>query len=363
LEKIKFKIDEKSLFYGVYNDYKKGQTATVSTPLNQSNNPEKWRKDILNLTEANCRQDTLPAMLINQCQRSSHSGNEITDVFVFDKLLLNGDPLNTDYQYVMYIKKETDEYITKLNGQKAKNTHLGRLKLHYPQNFIFKSDGYNIDNKKVLDDILKQDGEFAFIVRGFEYNQTDKTLNIITSLIGPQNIRLSTVFIRKKGIGEKLIIDPTKVSKSDILISNDIVDAVDEELEFDLPDNKDIEIRNTSKVINGVLGEEKVFELLSNQLKEENELYHTSKDYKYSPYDIEYIENGHKQYIEVKATSGVKKIFNMSKGELKFMQEYKKYYTLYLITKVKEEFPEIYKYTCDDIMKMNKEYLSTRFYA
>lgn len=52
MEKIKFKIDEKSLFYGVYNDYKKGQTATVSTPLNQSSNPDKWRKDILELTES-----------------------------------------------------------------------------------------------------------------------------------------------------------------------------------------------------------------------------------------------------------------------------------------------------------------------
>ena len=34
--KVRFKIDEKSLFYGVYNDYNRGQTATVSTPLNQS---------------------------------------------------------------------------------------------------------------------------------------------------------------------------------------------------------------------------------------------------------------------------------------------------------------------------------------
>lgn len=363
MNKIKFKIDEKSLFYGVYNDYKKGQTATVSTPLNQSSNPDKWRNDILKLKESNCRQSNLPAMLINQCQRNSHSGNEITDVFVFDKMLLNGDKLNTDSQFVMYIKKETDEYITKLNGKKAKNTHLGRLKLHYPQNFIFKSDGYNIDNKKVLDDILKQNGGFAFIVRGFEYSQTERTLNIITSLIGPQNIRLSTVFIRKKGIGEKLIIDPSKVSKADVILSNEIVDAVDDELEYNLPNNKDIELRNESKFLNGVLGEEKVFKILSEQLTEENELYHTSKDYKYSPYDIEYMEKGHKHYIEVKATSGSKKIFNMSKGEIKFMQEYKNYYTLYLVTKVREEFPEIYKYTCDDIMKMNKEYLSTRFYS
>ena len=47
---IKFKIDEKSLFYGMYNDYERGQTATVSTPFNQSTNPNKWRKDILKLS-------------------------------------------------------------------------------------------------------------------------------------------------------------------------------------------------------------------------------------------------------------------------------------------------------------------------
>lgn len=52
--KIRFKIDEKSLFIGTYNDYIKGQTATVSTPLNQSKDESKWRKDILELKNYNC---------------------------------------------------------------------------------------------------------------------------------------------------------------------------------------------------------------------------------------------------------------------------------------------------------------------
>ena len=47
--KFRFKIDEKSLFYGLYNDYVRGQTATVSTPINQSKDPDKWHKDIMKL--------------------------------------------------------------------------------------------------------------------------------------------------------------------------------------------------------------------------------------------------------------------------------------------------------------------------
>ena len=44
--KYSFNIDEKSLFRGVKNDYSKGQSPTVHTPLNQSNDQRKWRNDI-----------------------------------------------------------------------------------------------------------------------------------------------------------------------------------------------------------------------------------------------------------------------------------------------------------------------------
>lgn len=355
--KIRFKIDEKSLFLGTYNDYKKGQTATVSTPLNQSRDESKWRNDILALSKYNCNIINPPEMLIHQCQSASHSGNNIDNIFVFDNILLDGKKLETESQFAMYFKRETDEFITKLDGTKGINTHLGRIKLHYPITFNFKSDGYKIDNYDVLNSIMKQNGGFAFVVRGFEYYEDTKTLNFITSLIGPAGIPLSTVFRRQKGVGQKLMIDPNKV------VDNDYVVVVEQNPELAGATNVSYELINKSRAENGKLGEKFIYELLLERLTEDSELYHTSLDFPQSPYDMEYIENGEKKYIEVKSTSGNKPIFNMSSGELKFMEKYKDSYTLYMVTDVKADFPKYKQYTYYDIMKMKKEYPSVRFYA
>lgn len=354
--KLRFKIDEKSLFYGTYNDYNRGQTATVSTPLNQSKNQEKWRNDIFELKKYNCRIASPTDIMIYNCQRSSHSGNNIDDIFVFKNLLLDGVKLNTDFQFIMYMKRETDEYITKLDGTKTKNTHLGRVKLHYPITYSYKSDGYNIDNNEVLAAIKKQNGGFAFVVRGFEYFEQEKTLNFITSLIGPEGIPLSTVFRRAKGVGKKLMINPDKVVDADYVVVMEQTPDLNEI-------NVSYEAINKSRAENGKLGEEFVYNLLLEKLSTENELYHTSLDFPQSPYDIEYIEDGKKKYVEVKATSGIKSIFNMSSGELKFMEKYKDSYILYMVTEVKESFPKYKVYTYDDIIKMKKEFPSVRFYA
>lgn len=354
--KLRFKIDEKSLFYGTYNDYNRGQTATVSTPLNQSKNQEKWRNDIFELKKYNCRIASPTNIMIYNCQRSSHSGNNIDDIFVFKNLLLDGVKLNTDFQFIMYMKRETDEYITKLDGTKTKNTHLGRVKLHYPITYSYKSDGYNIDNNEVLAAIKKQNGGFAFVVRGFEYFEQEKTLNFITSLIGPEGIPLSTVFRRAKGVGKKLMINPDKVVDADYVVVMEQTPDLNET-------NVSYEAINKSRAENGKLGEEFVYNLLLEKLSTENELYHTSLDFPQSPYDIEYIEDGKKKYVEVKATSGIKSIFNMSSGELKFMEKYKDSYILYMVTEVKESFPKYKVYTYDDIIKMKKEFPSVRFYA
>lgn len=354
--KIRFKIDEKSLFIGPYNDYQKGQTATVSTPLNQSKDQSKWRNDILELSNYNCNVDNPPAMLIHRCQSASHSGNNIDNIFVFKNILIDGRKLDVDAEFAMYFKRETDEFITKLNGIKTKNTHLGRIKLHYPITFSYKGDGYNIDNQAVLNEIMKQNGGFAYVVRGFEYFEDTKTLNFITSLIGPEGIPLSTVFRRQKGVGQKLMIDPNKV------VDNDYVVVVEQTPEMKGA-NVSYELINRSRAENGKLGEEFIYNLLLEKLGVESELYHTSLDFPQSPYDMEYIENGEKKYIEVKSTSGNKPIFNMSSGELKFMEKYKDSYKLYMVMNVKNEFPDVKEYTYYDIMKMRKEYPSVRFYA
>lgn len=354
--KLKFKIDEKSLFYGVKNDYEKGHTATVSTPLNQSKDPKKWRMDILKLKECNCRVNNIPEMLEFKCKQSFHSGNSIDDIFVFSNIFLDGEKLNTKSQFVMYMKRETDKIIRKLNGTKGKNTHYGRIKFHYPINFIYKSDGYHIDNNEVLNSILKQNGGFAFMVKGFEYSNDTKILNFITSAIGQEGIPLSTVFRIAKGTGKKLRIDPNKVLENNKL--QEIVD--DNTLSYE---KVPYQIINDEKNENGKLGEKIIFDRLSNELSKENELYHTSEDYNFSPYDMEYIENDKKIYVEVKATKGTKKIFNMSSGEFKFMENHKETYKLYLVTQVKDAFPIVYLYYYKDIIKMKKEYPRIVFYA
>lgn len=42
---FRFGIDEKSLFIGAKNVFRRGQSAIVHTPLNQSRDKEKWRKE------------------------------------------------------------------------------------------------------------------------------------------------------------------------------------------------------------------------------------------------------------------------------------------------------------------------------
>ena len=353
---LRFKIDEKSLYYGTYNDYDRGQTATVSTPLNQSANKKKWRWDILKLKKYACKIDNPPEMLIYQCQKSSKSGNSIDDIFVFDNIYIDGRKMDTDKQFAMYIKRETDEIITKSDGTMGKNTHLGRQKLHYPITLSFKRDDYNIDNSEILNNILKQNGGFAFVVRGFEVAEESNTINFITSLIGPEGIPLSTVFRRKKGVGKKLMIDPRKV------VDNDYVVIVEQNPETKINDIS-YELINRVKAENGKLGELFIFKLLKENCNNIRDLYHTSLEYPQSPYDIEYMLNGKKYYVEVKSTSGIKKIFNMSSGEIKFMEKYKDNYSLYMVTEVKEAFPKYYKYLYSDIIKMKKDYPTTRFYA
>ena len=192
---------------------------------------------------------------------------------------------------------------------------------------------------------MKQNGGYAFVVRGFEYYEDTKTLNFITFLIGPTGIPLSTVFRRQKGVGQKLMIDPNKV------VDNDYVVVVEQNPELAGATNVSHELINKSR------GEKFVYELLLEKLTDDSELYHTSLDFPQSPYDMEYIESGEKKYIEVKSTSGNKPIFNMSSGELKFIEKYKDPYTLYMVT----DFPKYKQYTYYDITKI--EYPSVRFYA
>lgn len=366
MSKFRFMIDEKSLYYGIYNDYKKGETATVSTPINQSKNPEKWHKDILKLVGNGIKAENVPEILCNKClnKTTSKANTTLVELYEFKNIYLDGKKLETDSSFALYIKEETDEFIKNRQGKMVLNTHLGRKKLHYPMSLMHKSDGFNIDNAEVLEAIINQNGGFAYVVRGFECDTEENSINFITTIIGIKGIFLSSVFKKKKGVGKKLLLKEINLDEVDFTAQDIYGDSTSYVLDRK-KDGQDIDLfekANKTKLENGKLGESIILSKLSEQ-DEISDIYHTSKDYPTSPYDIEYYINGVKKYVEVKATQGDKKVFNMSAGEIKFMERYKEDYILFLITNVRDKMPKVYMFTCDKIKQLKKEYPTTRFYA
>lgn len=361
--KFKFKIDEKSLFYGLHNDYERGQTATVSTPINQSKNPNKLHKDIMKLYDSGLESKNIPQELIDKClnKTTSQANSKLVYFYEFNNIYIDGIKLSCDSSFGMYIKEEIDEMIINKKGKKVPNTHLGRQKLHYPISLHFNSLGYKVDNTKVLNAILEQNGGFAFVVRGFECDTNEKSINFITSLIGLKGLLLSNVFKKQKGVGKKLLIDKINLEVQDIVVDDCVLIASDYKASCH---NKNFDEINKSKIANGKLGEKYVFEHLLELINSYIEdMLHTSLEYPTSPYDIEYIENGVKKYIEVKSTSGSKEVFNMSSGEIKFMKKYKDNYTLILVTEVNSSFPKTKLFNCDQVLSLKQEYPSIRFYG
>ena len=365
---LRFKIDEKSLFYGIYNDYEKGQTATVSTPLNQSSDESKWHHDIMRLFEEDINCKALPERLVDICLRKTTSqANSAIDYFYeFKTIYLDGVKINTDSSFGMYVKRETDRVIVKRDGALAQNTHYGRLKLHYPLSLKFKGDGFNIDNKAVLEAIIRANGGFAYVVRGFEVDTSKMSLNFLTAMVGIEGVHLSSVFRIQKGVGKKLMLKEIQRGQLDSTTLLNLEDGYLVEEDYtQFETETDFDALHKVQAKNGAKGEKYVLNNLESILGTKcSEVYHTSQEFKKSPYDIEYIDtDGIKQYLEVKSTSGTKKYFNMSKYEINFMEKYENRYLLILVSEVNNVMPTINKYRRGQILSMKKEYPTTRFFA
>lgn len=356
MEQLKFKISETSLRYGIFNNYEKGHTPSVETELNQSKDPKKWRNDILKLRTLNCRCENVPEGLIDACQKNRKNATEVTDVFVFKNIMVNGEKLDIDYSFCMYIKEEVSKTANILNALSNVNTHLGRLMIHYPISFDYRKDGFNINNREILEKIMETNGNYAFVVKGFIYYPKIETLNFLITLVGPNGILQTSVFKEGKGVGQKLKITDSLNFEDNVIVTCKQNYKTGE---------TDIEIEqvNITRSKNGLRGEEFIFELLKEELMDDSDLFHTSKTYKYSPYDMEYLDDGVKKYVEVKSTQESKEVFNLSSGELKFMEEHKDNYYLYMVTNICSEFPNYKIYTYNDINKMKKTPTSYRVIA
>ena len=363
--KYSFNIDEKSLFFGVENDFFKGHSPTVHTPLNQSKDENKWRNDIYDFIKGYGGEDidSIPVKLREKClsKTTSKASCIINKLFVFSKFALDGEPFMVDHSFAMCVKEETDETIVKRNGKSAENTHLGRQTLHYLTALTYTSEGYNIDNKKILKKILEVNGGFAYVVKGFDFDTDSKILNFRTTMIGLKGVKLSHVFKRKKGVGAKLLVDDIRLDNSTFTSTKSSIQTKEENDAF----FSTLEKKQETSRSNGLMGEVYVYNNLETIIgaKPENPR-HISRDYPQSPYDIECKVNGETTYIEVKSTEDDKKIFFMSRGERKFMDKYEQHYFLILVTNVNSEHRKYTKYQRIDIMnsqKMDQECQNIKF--
>lgn len=353
--KYSFIIDEKSLFVGVKNDYAKGQSPTVHTPLNQARDKNKWHNDIYDFLEG-CKSedkiDSLPEILKEKClsKTTSKALGKIVNFFVFSKFALDGEPFDAGSSFAMYVKEETSETIVQRNGEVTNNTHLGRQKLHYPMTLAYITDDYNIKNKIVLDKIIEVNGGFAYVVNGFDYDTETQILNFKTTMIGPEGVLLSNVFRRQKGVGVKLLLDGVSLDKPSLASTARQILTQEENEAF----ISTLEKIQKSSRSNGLLGEEYVYnnieKIIGNKPEEKR---HISKLYPQSPYDIECKVNGETKYIEVKSTKDSKRTFYMSRGERRFMDKYEQHYLLILVTNVISAHKKAIKYQRKDIMNPN----------
>lgn len=298
---IRLPIDIKSLYFNIKNDNESGHTATVATPLKQGASIHTELAKIRNIPE-NINAFSKDR-LIDQILSKSRAAAKITDVFVFDKISVNGIRVNCEESFCIYIREETD----------PKNVHCGRQKVHYPPSLKYSDSDIEINNRKVVDAISETLFGYAYIVEAFEYDGDSKTLNFDALIVGENGIPYSKVFLNKKGVGNKFSS-----------VFNEFADTYDfeiialrEHLGFDRvgPNNyMDIVNENKKTALTVVVEALTIAGVaLTRKIAEE---------YPYSLYDIEYVLNGKKNYVIVRFTSTKITTFSLPYNKIKFCNDY-----------------------------------------
>lgn len=278
MHKIFLPINTKSLYLNIFNDNEKGHTCTVATPIVQGNSINHELQQIYKIPSQIDFQ-AYPDLIV-YLTSNSKSIVKINNVFLFDKLKVNGNPITPGTRFCLFIKQEID----------PTRAQYGRTKLHYPIGLFF--DELNINNRKVLASVSKALNDYAFIINGFEYDFEENSLNFIATIVGYHNIPYSRVFINSKGVGPKF----SKVSVEDEN-SYDLEIVSLKHLYGDM-----VNIENYSEAIEK--GNEKAREIVENKLVESGAsgIDFVSKDYPYSAFDFQYFKDGLMHYCLVKGT-------------------------------------------------------------
>lgn len=117
----------------------------------------------------------------------SSANSEIYRVFIFDKFQVNGEPLECENKFIVFIRKSGNVPKVRLICQGSDRN----------------IEGTNIDNKLVLDAISRHLNDGAFTVQALEYKEQEDTLNFIVFLYGKNN-QASQIFKKTAGVERKL---------------------------------------------------------------------------------------------------------------------------------------------------------------
>lgn len=329
---IRLPIDIKSLYFNIKNDNEMGHTATVATPLRQGASIHTELSKIRNIPE-NINPYSRDA-IIDQILSKSRAAAKITDVFVFQKISINGVAVDCDASFCIYIREETD----------PQNVHCGRQKVHYPPSLKFSDMNTEINNRKVIDAISAAVFDYAFIVEAFEYDTEKKTLNFDALIVGENDIPYSKVFLNKRGVGNKFSS-----------VFNEFADTYDFEI-IALREHLGYENVNPDNYME-IVGENKSIALaaVEKSLKANgiNNIRKLTEEYPYSLYDIQYEKDGKKHYIIVRFTATQINSFSLPYSKIKFCNDYSDSTTVALVTDVTDT-GDINWFTINDLNNMKK---------
>lgn len=341
-----FRIDPKSLYWGITNDNDFGHTQTVSTNLKQGNSV-KPELELIEKDESNILVGLYPE-LENLCNKHSKSKCRIRNILVFNKIFVNGKRLNTKYSFCIFTKEEVD----------TSKVHFGRVKLHYPINFSFSSFEFDIANREVLKDIQKSIGGFAYLVRAFDF-LGPSSINFNVLVLGLPPIAYSKIFVNYKG-------DSAIKFQQAFL---DVPDSYDLEIltmrKHKLPGIEEINPNNYTDACRfcSLLAKEKA----SRYLKERylnSAILDISSQYPYALFDFEIIDpDGKHRYFIVNWTSGSKVELYLSISRFRFIQSALFDCSLLFVSRVLDEAPSIIRISLLELNRLKREMSMIKFWS
>ncbi len=340
MEKFKFAIDTKSFFVGITNDTGGGHTATVSTNLKQGVTTKGELEYFLALKN----EITIEGNdeLINACSSRSKSLVKIIKCLFFREIYINGEKLNCDKEFAVYLKEEIN----------PEAIQYGRIKLHYPLTFSYSDYEHEIDNREVVLAIKKQIGGYAYIVNSFELYFDRARIDIDATIIGEDEIPYSKVFVDQKGVGNKF-----------------------NKLFSEQSDSYDYEIMAVKRYVNKSITPKEYVEMLpsleekATKIAEEyllskghQNINNVLSKYPYSPVDMEYYLNGLKYYIIIKTTATNIDYFFLSKYEWQLICGEPKRCKVLLVKKVCSDDPTLVEFDLEKINSMSREFTGMRVF-